>query len=174
MVKAILSLGSNIEPRQEYLEAMERQLAHVLRAPLAKSRLMETQPVAVGEEHGWYFNRIVSGWYEGSAHDLLSACNEIERNLGRNRPYELAPRTADIDILLFGESLIDAPGLRIPHAGLLKRRFCLEGVLEIAPRHLVAPTGLTVAELYYRIHANVLNQKIIFCDCQDRVQCSCL
>jgi len=168
MVRAILSLGSNIEPRQGYVEAMERELAGVFRVPIVRSKLMETQPVSVDGEQPWYINRIISGWYDGAAHDLLFSCAAIERKLGRTRPYDRAPRTADIDILLFGDSVLDSPDLHIPHPALRDRRFCVEGAMEIAPHYVVPGWGITIEQLYGRLAEPVKSQKIIFLTREER------
>jgi 2-amino-4-hydroxy-6-hydroxymethyldihydropteridine diphosphokinase len=166
MIKAMVSLGSNVEPRLRYMEAMERELSAVLSGPILRSRLMETRPVAVSEEQPWYINRILLGGYGGGAHDLLHACQDIERKLGRSRPYHHAPRTADIDILLFGDCVVQSSDLLIPHPALYERRYCIEGANEIAPRMLL-PCGSALEERYRLLDEAIRNQEIKFLSCRE-------
>ena len=162
MITAILSLGSNSGQRKKYIEAMERELSSMFQSPLMRSRLMETEPLEVDGAQMWYINRIVGGVYDSSAHDLLYKCLKIEIDLGRDRPYNHAPRTADIDILLFGDSVINTTDLQIPHAALCERRFCMEGLNDIAPRLIIPEKGVTVNEYLARLPEHVKNQKINF------------
>lgn len=167
MVLAMLSLGGNLEPRQRFMDAMERELSGVFHTLIARSRLMETEPVSVTEEQPWFLNRILLGTYRGAAHDLLYSCREIETKLGRTRPYRNAPRTADIDILLFGANIVSSEDLRIPHPGLSERRFCIEGAKEIAPRFILPDKGITIEEHYDRLPQSIKEQKIKFLSCRD-------
>ena len=69
------------------------------------SRLMETEPVGLEDTQPFYYNRLVRGGYNGTARELLKQCLAIEKKLGRTRHEKFAPRTADIDILLFGKAV---------------------------------------------------------------------
>ena len=162
MVKVILSLGSNSGQREKHIEAMERELSSVLQAPIARSRLMETEPLETIDAQPWYLNRIIGGCFGADAHDLLYTCREIEVRLGRERPFRHAARTADIDILLFGDCSIRAPDLHIPHPALYKRRFCIEGVNDIAPEFVLQEKGITVREYRMRLPETIRSQKIRF------------
>jgi 2-amino-4-hydroxy-6-hydroxymethyldihydropteridine diphosphokinase len=95
---------------------------------------------------------------------LLHHCQRIEQQMGRTHKGMLKPRTADIDILLYGEEVVSARELVIPHPALLNRRFCLEGLAEVAPkmRHPVA--GRTFEELLDHMPDNVARQAIRFRD----------
>jgi 2-amino-4-hydroxy-6-hydroxymethyldihydropteridine diphosphokinase len=76
---------------------------------------------------------------------------DIERACGRERPFRGAPRTLDLDLLFFGDAIIDEPGLIVPHPRLRDRRFVLEPLVEIAGDLRDPVTGLTTAELLARL-----------------------
>jgi len=168
MTFTAISLGSNLGDRLFHIESMESALRSILvDGSVRSSRVMETDPVGVrciGQPA--YLNRIVAGHYPGGAYELLDKCLSIEADLGRTRPAAKAPRTADADILLFGdEEINDPPKLIIPHPELLNRRFCLEGLIDIDPSIKIPISGktLTVGELYKNMDSGVAAQKISFC-----------
>jgi 2-amino-4-hydroxy-6-hydroxymethyldihydropteridine diphosphokinase len=78
---------------------------------------------------------------------LLDLLLDIEREAGRRRPFPNAPRTLDLDLILYGDRIIDAPSLRVPHARFRERRFVLEPLNEIAADWVDPETGKTVREL---------------------------
>jgi 2-amino-4-hydroxy-6-hydroxymethyldihydropteridine diphosphokinase len=160
MAIAVLSLGSNLGDRRANLELMWQKLHEVLEPPLTRSRLMETAPVGVQEDQPWYYNCIVSGWYDASPQQLLAACQTIENDLGRERPFPKAPRTADIDILLFGTMIVQTPELIIPHPLLARRRFCLEGLREIGPDLWVPQFDMTVMQVYEQMDIETGRQQL--------------
>jgi 2-amino-4-hydroxy-6-hydroxymethyldihydropteridine diphosphokinase len=83
-----------------------------------------------------------------SARTLLDTLLAVERDLGRQRPFPGAPRTLDLDLILYGEAIIDeAPSLIVPHPRFRERRFVLEPLSEIAPDWRDPVTGKTVEEL---------------------------
>jgi 2-amino-4-hydroxy-6-hydroxymethyldihydropteridine diphosphokinase len=162
MALVFLSLGSNKGNRGSFVRAMVKRLKAVLLTPFAMSRLMKTEPVGVAGRQRWFYNRIVCGTYRGTAQDLLSRCRTIEIELGRTSKKKLAPRTADIDILFFGHFKIANNELTVPHPRIRKRRFCLEGLVELAPNFKMPGTGQTLARLYSRMTDAVRSQKVIF------------
>jgi 2-amino-4-hydroxy-6-hydroxymethyldihydropteridine diphosphokinase len=162
MATVFLSLGCNAGARYGNMEEMLRRLAEVLAPPIIKSRLMETEPVEVSGRQQWYLNRIVSGSYSLTARDLLRDCGMIENALGRVRGERHGPRTADIDILLFGDAVVGESELSIPHPGLLRRRFCLEGMRELAPDLIVPGAGVSVGAWYDAADITIKDQKIRF------------
>ncbi len=132
-----LSLGSNIGDRAAYLhEAIERlgTLGEVVKV----SSFYETEPVEFTRQ-AWFLNCAVALETEKLPKQLLAAVLRIEREMGRRRTISKGPRVIDIDVLLFGSSVIDAPQLTVPHPALHQRRFVLEPLAEIAPevRHPV-------------------------------------
>jgi 2-amino-4-hydroxy-6-hydroxymethyldihydropteridine diphosphokinase len=162
MVTVFLSLGSNAGKRHRNMEEMVARLTAVLAPPVKISRLMETEPVEVAERQQWYLNRIMSGSFGHSAQDLLHECGRIENALGRVRTHRHSPRTADIDILIFGDAVIHEHALSIPHPGLLGRRFCLEGIREIAPDLTIPGVGVRVGAWYEAASETIKAQKVMF------------
>jgi len=162
-----ISVGSNLGNRLFYIEAMERALRSILVGDVRTSPIMETEPVGVGIDQPAYLNMIVTGYYQGDAYELLNSCLSIENTLGRTRPKPKAPRTADVDILLFGDAVInDPPRLIIPHPELRNRRFCLEGLVLIDPSIQIPESGsaltVTAGELYDGMAPEVAAQKVSF------------
>lgn len=99
------------------------------------------------EPQALFLNAAAVGRTALSARDLLSALLTIERERGRERPYATAPRTLDLDLVLFGASVVEEPGLLIPHPRFRERRFVLEPLAEIAPEMTDPVTGKTVMAL---------------------------
>jgi 2-amino-4-hydroxy-6-hydroxymethyldihydropteridine diphosphokinase len=142
-----LSLGSNVGDRRANLRAAIERLGE-LGEVSAVSSFYETEPVEMTNQP-WFLNCAVALETARMPKQLLSALMSIERALGRNRAktQPKGPRTLDIDIILFGSSVIDMPGLRVPHAALQQRRFVLEPLAEIAPEARHPVLKKTVREL---------------------------
>ena len=167
MISVVLSLGSNLGDRAGYIKKMESALFKMLKSPLLESSLMETEPLGVGGEPGWFLNRVLSGYSDDNPFAFLAKIKKIERDLGRDKKGRVESRTADIDILLFGDKLIDTEELTIPHRAILKRRFCLEGMNEIIPQREIPGTGQSVKRLFEQMEQSVRAQKVQFLN-QDR------
>jgi 2-amino-4-hydroxy-6-hydroxymethyldihydropteridine diphosphokinase len=137
--RVYLSLGSNLGDREANLRNALEQLAAV-GTVLGVSAFYETEPMELAAQP-WFLNCAVALETEKMPKQLLSATQGIEQELGRRRTQNSAkgPRPIDIDILLFGNSVVETPQLVIPHPGLHTRRFVLEPLAEIAPdqRHPV-------------------------------------
>lgn len=132
-----LSLGSNVGDRRAHLEQAIEKLRE-LGAVAAVSSFYETEPVEV-KQQGWFLNCAVKLETQAMPRQLLSRVLDIEQSMGRKRTQAKGPRNIDIDILLFGTSVVEAKGLTIPHPAMHQRRFVLEPLAEIAPdvRHPV-------------------------------------
>jgi 2-amino-4-hydroxy-6-hydroxymethyldihydropteridine diphosphokinase len=131
--RAFLSLGSNLGDRLAYLraalEALDRgPRMRVLRA----SRVYETAPVEVEEEQPDYLNCVAELECGLPAIELLRYCQGVESALGRERKGERAPRTLDVDVLLFGDEVIQEPDFEVPHRGIT-RAFNLKGLADLDP-----------------------------------------
>jgi 2-amino-4-hydroxy-6-hydroxymethyldihydropteridine diphosphokinase len=135
--RVYLSLGSNVGDRAANLNtAIDRLRA--FGEVVAISSFYETEPVEFNAQP-WFLNCAITLNTEKTPKQLLAAILDIEQHLGRRRARNKGPRIIDIDILLFGNSIVDETGLTIPHPALQDRRFVLEPLAEIAPdaRHPV-------------------------------------
>lgn len=132
-----LSLGSNIGDRAANLRQAIEGL-HALGDVIGVSSFYETEPVEFTRQ-AWFLNCAVVLETEKMPKQLLAGVMQIEREMGRKRTVPKGPRVIDIDILLFGSSIVDTPQLTIPHPAMHERRFVLEPLAEIAPaaRHPV-------------------------------------
>ena len=140
-----LSLGSNLGDRQANLREAVGMLSEA--GPLlALSPFYETQPVDVPDQP-WFLNCIVATETNLSPRELLQLALRIESAMGRLRLRDKGPRKIDIDLLLFGDRVVDQPGLRIPHPAMHLRRFVLEPLAEIAPDARHPEFGKTALEL---------------------------
>lgn len=142
-----LSLGSNQGDRLANLRAAIAALGSLGKVT-AVSSFYETEPVEYIQQP-WFVNCAVALETEKTPEQLLSAVLKIERNMGRRRnPNQVkGPRPIDIDILLFGPSIIDTAALIIPHPAMQERRFVLEPLAEIAPQERHPVLKQTVREL---------------------------
>ncbi|MGH3145901.1 MAG: 2-amino-4-hydroxy-6-hydroxymethyldihydropteridine diphosphokinase [Rubrobacter sp.] len=128
-----MSLGSNLGNRLEYLRAAVRALDRGPSMELrVASQAYETAPVDVEPWQPDYLNCVVEIWCGIPAIELLRYCQGVEAALGRERGEagEKAPRTLDIDVLLFGDEAIEGPDLEVPHRGVA-RTFNLVGLADL-------------------------------------------
>ncbi len=138
MRKAVyLSLGSNVGDRRANLHAAIDHL-RALGEVAAVSSFYETEPVELTAQP-WFLNCAVKLETGKMPRQLLAAILAIEQRMGRRRTLKKGPRIIDVDIVLFGSSVIELKGLTIPHPAMQQRRFVLEPLTEIAPdiRHPV-------------------------------------
>ncbi|MHC4957075.1 MAG: 2-amino-4-hydroxy-6-hydroxymethyldihydropteridine diphosphokinase [Planctomycetota bacterium] len=143
-MRAALGLGSNLGDRRRFLERAVERLPGVV----AVSGFIETDPVG-GPPQGRYLNAAVVIETGLEPKPLLDLALSIERESGRERTGERwGPRPLDIDILLYGDRVVDQPGLTVPHPRLAERAFALGPLREIAPDWVVPGTGRTVTELH--------------------------
>lgn len=128
-----LSVGSNLGDRAANLVAAIEGMRN-LGDVRAVSSLYETEPMEMTDQP-WFLNCAVALETELMPKQLLARLLSIEQAHGRSRKrtQSKGPRTLDIDILLFGSSVIDTKGLTIPHPAMHQRRFVLEPLAEIAP-----------------------------------------
>jgi 2-amino-4-hydroxy-6-hydroxymethyldihydropteridine diphosphokinase len=146
MVRAAVALGSNLGDRAAALKDAADQLArHV--AGLTVSDFIDTQAEGPSGQPR-FLNGAAVGEWDGEARALLDLLQAIERAAGRERPFPGAPRTLDLDLILFGSAIIDEPGLVVPHPRFRARSFVLAPLTQIAPDLVDPVSGRTVAELY--------------------------
>jgi 2-amino-4-hydroxy-6-hydroxymethyldihydropteridine diphosphokinase len=140
-------LGANLGRREETLRrAVElMQAAHGVEV-VGVSSFRETDPVGVVDQPR-FLNGAVAVETDLSPRGLLETLLRIERELGRVRDgTRWGPRKIDLDVLLYGEEVVDEPGLRVPHPHLRERRFALEPLAELDPE-LAVPGAGSVSEL---------------------------
>jgi 2-amino-4-hydroxy-6-hydroxymethyldihydropteridine diphosphokinase len=140
-----LSLGSNLGNRAACLQEAIRRLESVGRVQ-AISSLYETEPVEFTDQP-WFLNCAVALETSYAPAQLMQQVLEIERAMGRERAQPKGPRTIDIDILLFGNAVVNTSMLTIPHPAMPERRFVLEPLAEIAPGARHPLVGKSVQEL---------------------------
>lgn len=141
-----IALGSNLGDRRAHLDYGVSRLGSLLEH-IQVSRYIETTPLDVREPQPLFLNAAAIGEATRSAREVLNALLEIERDRGRARPFPHAPRTLDLDLVLFGNQVIDEPGLIVPHPRFHERRFVLEPLSEIGPDLIDPVTGSTVRAL---------------------------
>ena len=146
-----LSLGSNVGDRDGHLRHAIAQLESVGRV-ISISSFYETEPVEFTDQ-AWFLNCAVSLETPKTPEDLMAAVLRIEQERGRQRTRLKGPRTIDIDILLFGDTILDEPGLTIPHPAMHQRRFVLEPLAEIAPKARHPLLNKTIRELLAQLPA---------------------
>ncbi len=144
-----VALGSNLGDREAHLDFAVSGLAERL-ADLRVSPFIETEPVDV-EPQPAFLNGAVTGVADGTPRELLDALLALESQRGRFRPHPGAARTLDLDLILFGDLIVDESGLTVPHPRFRARRFVLEPLAAIAPDLLDPLTGLSVRQLLARL-----------------------
>ena len=133
IIRAYLSLGSNLGDRKAYLKQAVQELSNLPDTCLdTVSSIYETPPWGLTNQPA--FLNICIGIDTGlTPQVLLARCLEIERKLGRERTIRWGPRVLDIDILTFGNMKLDVYGLTLPHPSMMERAFVLKPLAEIAP-----------------------------------------
>jgi len=128
---AYLLLGSNLGDRAAHLQAGQARLALTVGELLAESAIYET--AAWGrEDQPAFLNQAIALRTTLTVEQLLTQCLAAEHEAGRERHERWGSRTLDVDILLFGNHVIEQPGLIVPHARLAERRFALTPLVDIA------------------------------------------
>lgn len=145
MTPVAIALGSNLGDRHRHLREAAAQLSGYVTS-LRLSTFHDTAPVGVGPQPR-FLNAAAVGECALSPRDLLEALLAVERAFGRERSYPGAPRTLDLDLILYDEAVIDEPALVIPHPRFRERRFVLAPLVEIAPDWIDPVTRLTIATL---------------------------
>lgn len=155
---AYLSLGSNLGNREANLrEAISRLQAVGLIT--AVSSFYETEPVEFTAQD-WFLNCVVRLDTERTPPDLLQSILDIEQSMGRRRTQSKGPRNIDIDILLFGDSVVNDADLTIPHPAMHQRRFVLAPLAEIASNALHPVLHKTAKELLEALPAGQAVRKV--------------
>ena len=145
MVPVALALGSNLGDRERHLRVALTDLASSIEG-LRVSTFLVTDPVGVRDQPK-FVNAAATGHTALSARDLLARFLAVERQHGRTRPHVGAPRTLDLDLILYGDQIIEEPDLHIPHLRFRERLFVLQPLAELVADWVDPATGHTVGEL---------------------------
>jgi 2-amino-4-hydroxy-6-hydroxymethyldihydropteridine diphosphokinase len=144
-VSVAIALGSNLGDRQRHLRDAVGALGTAL-SGITVSSFYDTAPIGVGEQPR-FLNAAATGVTRLPARALLDRLLTIEASLGRTRPHPGAARTLDLDLILYGDQIIEERDLTVPHPRFRERRFVLEPLAEIAAHWIDPVTKRTIAEL---------------------------
>jgi 2-amino-4-hydroxy-6-hydroxymethyldihydropteridine diphosphokinase len=145
-VRAFVGVGSNLGDRWARLALAAREIRAAPRLALVRaSRVWDSAPL--GPPQPRYLNAALELETGLPPRELLAALLRVERLAGRERRLRWGPRTLDLDLLLYADRSLQAPGLTVPHPGIARRRFVLAPLAELCPGLVVPGTGATVAAL---------------------------
>jgi len=147
-VTAYLALGSNIGDREGHLDKAIEMLSKTEGIKVTRvSTFLNTEPVGYTDQPD-FLNAVVEIQTYLDPYALLEKCSGIEQALKRKRIIHWGPRTIDVDILLFGNLILDEEKLTIPHPRMLERKFVLKPLCEIAPEAVHPIRKKTIGELF--------------------------
>ena len=147
---AYIALGSNLGPRARNISSALALLEHSpFISVICHSRLIETSPVGGPAQQDNYLNAAAQLRSRYRPEELLGFLLKVEKQLGRTRTQKWAPRTIDLDLLLFDQQIIDQPYLKVPHPLMHQRIFVMQPLAEIAPdivHPILKKTNLQILE----------------------------
>jgi 2-amino-4-hydroxy-6-hydroxymethyldihydropteridine diphosphokinase len=150
LTPVVIALGSNLGDRREHLLWAAGRLAETL-SDVRLSPIIETEPVGVPDVQPPYLNAVAVGLCSLTPRALLDRLLRLERDRSRTRPGWRSPRTLDLDLILYGNLVVDEPGLVVPHPRFRERAFVLEPLAALAREMKDPVTGLTAGELLARL-----------------------
>lgn len=157
MNKVFIGLGSNLsDPIKQVLQAIDT-LKSVPKTQLVKQSSLYVSPPMGPQDQADYVNAVVELNSELSAHNLLDQLQSIEQKQGRVRLRNWGERTLDLDILIFGNNIIEDDRLNIPHSGIAERAFVLCPLAEISPDLIIPKIG-NIAQLAKQCPRGGLNK----------------
>ena len=147
MTLAYIGIGSNLDQPRSQVERAFDELARLPRTRLlARSSLYRSAPVGYAAQPD-FVNAVAALDTALAASELLRELQAIESHHARKRSFANAPRTLDLDLLLFGSASIDEPHLQVPHPRMHERAFVLAPLVEIAPQALIPGRGSAAERL---------------------------
>ena len=158
MIDVFLLLGSNLGDRHLFLNEAIEYINNDIAPVLAMSSIYETQSWGKTDAPD-YLNQVISLKTDLSAREVLEKVLYIETLLGRQREERWGSRTIDIDILFYGNAIIDESGLQIPHPQLHNRRFTLDPLAEIAPGIVHPVLNKNILEIKSELKDNLIVKK---------------
>jgi 2-amino-4-hydroxy-6-hydroxymethyldihydropteridine diphosphokinase len=141
-----ISLGTNIEPREERLADARRLLKIEEPCDWRESEIYETEPWGEPEQ-AKFLNQAVGFSSEKTPQQLLELCKNIEQKLGRQKRGKWKEREIDLDLLYCGNLILESENLTVPHPCIAQREFVLKPLCDIAPDFLDPKSGLSVKEI---------------------------
>jgi 2-amino-4-hydroxy-6-hydroxymethyldihydropteridine diphosphokinase len=143
-VKSFIGLGANLGEREAAIRAALEEISKLPGTELARvSSLYDTEPVGEVDQPN-FLNAVAQIDTELTARQLLWNLLLIERRLGRVRTQRYGPRTIDLDLLMYGNQVVDEPDLKVPHPELTRRSFVLVPLVELDPLLVHPVTGETL------------------------------
>jgi 2-amino-4-hydroxy-6-hydroxymethyldihydropteridine diphosphokinase len=161
MVTVFLLLGTNLGNRELFLQEAITHIQQLV-APVTKtSAVYETQSWGKTDQPD-YLNQVITLQTNLAAQDVLNKILDIELLMGRKREEKWGSRIIDIDILFYGDAVINEPGLIVPHPELHNRRFTLEPLAEIAPEFLHPALNKNILTLKNELKDSLIVKKLYF------------
>ena len=157
MKTVYIALGSNLGDRRAALDRAVELLGSPETHVLRRSSMYETEPRDF-KPQPWFLNQVVEVETSLFPRQLQSRLQKIERKLGRRPTVPKGPRAIDLDLLLFGDSVISTPDLKVPHPRMTERRFVLEPLAELAPDLRHPLTRRTVREMLAEVASQVVRR----------------
>jgi 2-amino-4-hydroxy-6-hydroxymethyldihydropteridine diphosphokinase len=142
---AFIALGSNLGDREGYMRAAIDAISKT-ESIVKASSIYETDPIGFLDQPA-FLNMVIKVETEKVPLDLLRKLREVEQSLHRERTFPNAPRTIDLDLLLYNDVILETPELTVPHPRLHERSFVLVPLVEIAPDVIVPTLGSTAKML---------------------------
>lgn len=150
MPRVGIALGTNLGDRLANLQAAREALLEIATAgePFLQASAYQTEPLLCPPGSPLFYNSVVEIAYSGTPSELLELTQAIEKKLGRTGSAERnAPRIIDVDLLYFGDEIVDTEALVLPHPRLGERRFVLQPLAEIRPDLVLPGQTRSIAEL---------------------------
>lgn len=150
MPRVGIALGSNLGDRVANLELARERLRQISLPgePILQASDYQTEPQDCPPGSPVFCNSVIEISWDGDPSDLLEITQTIEREIGRTlAPERNAPRIIDVDLLYFGDQIIQTKNLQLPHPRIVERRFVLEPLAEISPGLILPGHALSTSEL---------------------------
>jgi 2-amino-4-hydroxy-6-hydroxymethyldihydropteridine diphosphokinase len=155
MADVYLALGANVGDPAANIEQAVKLIRDVMN-DVKQAPIYRTKPVGYTDQPD-FLNTAVMGQTDLSPEDLLKAIKDVERRIGRQQRFRWGPREIDIDIIFYGDRVIDTPKLTIPHSRFRERDFVLRPIADLNPRQIDPISGQTVEQLLNLLPESLIN-----------------